>query len=84
MAEDVGEDFELESAIYRTSEEAEVRALTQIGLYGQWEDQGRVRLLRSVDDLEDHLLLWQNDCKPGLVLLMEGADPTVRVHDLPE
>jgi membrane dipeptidase len=50
LAEDVGEDFELESAIYCTSEEAEVQALTQIGLYGRWEDQGRVRLLRSVDD----------------------------------
>lgn len=84
QAEDVGEDFEPASAIYHTSEEAEAQALTQIGLYERWEEQGRVRLLRSVDDLDDHLPLWQHDRKPGLILLMEGADRIVRVRDLPE
>jgi membrane dipeptidase len=84
LEEDVGEDFEPRSAIYHTSEEAEAQALTQIGLYEGWEDQGRVRLLRSVNDLDDHLHLWQHDRKPGLVLLMEGADPIVDVRDLPK
>ncbi len=83
LAADVGEDFEPQSAIYRTPEEAEAQALTQIKLYETWEKQGRARLLRSVNDLEHHLQLWQNDPKPGLVLLMEGADPIVHVRDLP-
>ena len=56
LAEDVGEDFEPRSAIYHTPEEAEAQALTQIGLYEGWEEQGRVRLLRSVNDLDHHLL----------------------------
>ena len=46
LAEDVGETFEPRSAIYHTPEEAEAQALTQIRLYEQWEEQGRVRLLR--------------------------------------
>ncbi|QIN81592.1 peptidase M19 [Rubrobacter tropicus] len=83
LAEDVGEGFEPGSAIYRTPEEAEAQALVQVGLYESWEEEGRVRLIRSVNDLDHHLRLWQHDRKPGLVLLMEGADPIVRVRDLP-
>ena len=83
LAEDVGEDFESRSAIYRTPEEAEAQALGQIKLYESWDEQGRARLLRSVDDLDHHLQFWQNDRKPGLVMLMEGADPIIDVRDLP-
>lgn len=83
LAADVGENFEPRSAIYHTAEEAEAQALTQINLYETWEKQGRIRLLKSVSDLEHHLQLWQNDRKPGLVMLMEGADPIVHVRDLP-
>lgn len=84
LAADVGVDFEPRSAIYHTSEEAEAQALTQISLYESWHRQGRVRLLKSVNDLDHHLQLWQHDHKPGLVMLMEGADPIVRVTDLPQ
>lgn len=84
LAEDVGEDFEPKSAIYSTPEEAEAQALTQIELYKSWEEQGRARLLKSVDDLDHHLRLWQSDRRPGLVMLMEGADPIVHVSDLPK
>ena len=83
LAADVGVGVVPQSAIYHTPEEAEVQALSQIALYEKWEREGRVRLLKSVSDLEDHLRLWQADRKPGLVLLMEGADPIVRVDDLP-
>jgi membrane dipeptidase len=83
LAEDVGEDFEPQSAIYHTPEEAEAQALTQIQLYENWEKHGVVRLLKSATDLEHHLQLWRLDHKPGLVLLMEGADPIVHVRDLP-
>jgi membrane dipeptidase len=84
LAADVGRDFEPRSAIYYTREEAEAQALTQIALYEEWQRQGRVRLLKSVDDLDHHLELWRQDRKPGLVLLMEGADPIVHVRDLPK
>src|SRR3989337_1255048 len=80
---DVGIDFEPRSAIYHTPEEAEAQALTQIKLYEAWHKQGRARLLKSVNDLDHHLQLWRHDHKPGLVMLMEGADPIVYVGDLP-
>ena len=83
LAADVGADFEPQSALYHTPEEAEAQALTQIKLYENWDRQGRVRLLKSANDLDHHLQLWQNDRKPGLVLLMEGADPIIQVRDLP-
>ena len=83
LAADVGEDFEPRSAIYHTPEEAEAQALTQIALYESWDKQGRVRLLKSLNDLDHHLQLWQHDRKPGLIMLMEGADPIVNISDLP-
>ena len=83
LAADVGPDFEPRSALYSTPEEAEAHALAQIALYRRWQREGRVRLLGSASDLEHHLELWRADRKPGLVLLMEGADPVVRVDDLP-
>lgn len=82
LAADVGDDFQPRSAIYHTREEAEAQALTQIALYEEWQRQGRVRLLKSANDLDHHLALWHQDRKPGLVLLMEGADPIVHVQDL--
>ena len=82
-AEDVGQDFEPHSALYRTAEQAEAQALAQVALYESWERQGRIRLIKSAPDLDDHLHLWQSDRKPGFVLLMESADPIVQVRDLP-
>jgi membrane dipeptidase len=80
---DVGADFEPRSGIYHTPEEAENQALKQIELYRYWEKLGYIRLLKSAADLEHHLQLWQGDRKPGLILLMEGADSIVHVRDLP-
>ncbi len=82
--EDVGVDFEPRSGLYRTYEEAEAQALRQVALYQRWEAEGRVRLLRSGADLSRHLLRWQRDRKPGLVMVMEGADPVCRIEDLPQ
>jgi membrane dipeptidase len=84
LAEDVGADFPPRSALYHTAQEAEAQALRQIALYHGWEAEGRIRLVKSRRDLEDHMGLWQHDRKPGLVLLMESADPIVSVDDLPE
>ncbi len=83
LVADVGADFEPKSGLYRTAEEAETQALKQIALYQEWETEGRVRLIASLPDLNDHLHMWRGDRKPGLVLLMEGADPIVRIADLP-
>ena len=84
LAQDVGSDFEPQSALYRTAEEAQAQALSQIDLYEEWELQGRIRIIKSVNDLEDHLQLWRQDRKTGIVLLMEGADPIVKTADLPK
>lgn len=81
-ADVVGADYIPRSAIYHTPEEAEAQALAQVELYEHWHEQGRVRLIKSVNDLEHHLRLWPDDRKPGLVMLMEGADPIVHIHDL--
>ncbi|HWE62248.1 MAG TPA: membrane dipeptidase, partial [Chloroflexota bacterium] len=83
LAADVGARFEPQSALYHTPEEAEAHALAQIELYEAWQTQGRIRLLTSAMDLDQHLDLWRHDRKPGLVLLMEGADPIVQIADLP-
>ncbi len=70
--------------VYSTLQEAEANALAQIELYEEWERQGWVRLIKSAADLEHHLELWALDRTPGLVILMEGADPIVSVDDLPK
>ncbi len=66
LVEDVGPDFQPKSALYSSPEEAEANALSQINLYEQWARQGRVRLIRSKLDLEDHLQLWQEDNRPSI------------------
>lgn len=83
LAADVGETFQPQSALYRTPAEAEAQALRQLALYEAWEGEGVVRVVRSAVDLDDHLQMWREDRKPGLVLLMEGADPIVDIKDLP-
>lgn len=69
-------------APYRTPEEAERLALRQLDLYRRWADEGRVRLILSGTDLTAHLALWTSDRVPGLVVLMEGADPIIRPRDV--
>src|SRR5437868_8170379 len=58
-------------SLYSTSQQARAQALRQIDLYEEWHTQGRVRLLKSVTDLDHHLELWRHDRKPGLVLRSE-------------
>lgn len=72
------------AAAPRKPEEAEAQGFRQIDLYESWARQGRVRLIKSVADLDHHLELWRSDRKPGLVMLMEGAEPILDVRDLPK
>lgn len=84
LAQDVPDPRRLPpSAIYETQEEAEAQAMIQIELYETWHREGRVRLIKSGADLDHHLALWEGDGKPGIILLMESADPVVRISDLP-
>ena len=82
LVEDVGPNFQPHSALYRTPQEAEIQAISQINLYERWAREDRIRLIRSRSDIDQHLRLWRVDRKPGLVLLMEGADPIADVKDL--
>ncbi len=70
--------------VYPTAEQAEANAIEQIELYEEWQRQGHIRLIKSVAGLDHHLDLWQQDRLPGVVILMEGADPIVKVEDLPK
>lgn len=67
---------------YSTPQEAEAQALEHFDVYQRWQDQGLIRILTSKRGLQDHLQRWQTDRKLGMVLLMEGADPIVKVDDL--
>ena len=67
---------------YDTPEEAQAQGIRQLEVYEAWEKRGRIRILKSKNDLEHHLKLWQSDGVTGLVVLMEGADPIVTPNDL--
>jgi membrane dipeptidase len=67
---------------YRTPEEAEAQALEMLALYREWEARGAVRIVTGRASLEDHLTRFAADAVPGLLLLIEGADPIVAVADL--
>ncbi len=60
---------------------ARAQALAQLDVYRRWEDGGFIRLLRSGAEVTAHLAL--QDAPPGVVLLMEGADPVRDADDLP-
>ncbi|HGY09772.1 MAG TPA: peptidase M19 [Oceanithermus profundus] len=60
---------------YRTPDEAHARAWRQLELYRRWHEEGRVRLVTNRAELEGHLMAWESDGVPGLLILMEGADP---------
>ena len=60
---------------YRTPEEAEAMGLAQLAVYEGWARDGHVRLLTDRAGLAAHMAAWPRDGVPGLVVLMEGADP---------
>lgn len=59
-------------------------ARKQLDCYLGWESEGRVRIIRSRSDLSSHLDAWATDSKPGLVILIEGADSISSPEDLPK
>jgi membrane dipeptidase len=67
---------------YTTPEEAEIQGLEQLAVYEKWAQDGLVRLITSRAVLKDHLERFATDRVPGLLILMEGADPIKAVSDL--
>jgi membrane dipeptidase len=67
---------------YSTPEEAEIQGLEQLAVYEDWAKRGLVRIITSRAVLEDHLQRFPTDHIPGLLILMEGADPIKTVSDL--
>ncbi len=67
---------------YPSPELAHRAALVQLDLYRRWQDEGRVRLIETRKDLKHHLKAWEADRIPGLVLLMEGAEPVRRPEEV--
>jgi membrane dipeptidase len=67
---------------YNTPEEAELQGLEQLAVYETWAQDGLIRLITSRAVLENHLQQFPTDRVPGLLVLMEGADPIKTVSDL--
>jgi membrane dipeptidase len=67
---------------YRSAEEAHAQALAQLELYESWATRGTIRIIGSRTDLTHHLELWAEDRVPGIVILMEGADPIRQPDEL--
>ncbi len=62
---------------YPSPLQAKKSVLAQLALYQEWEEQGRVRIIRSREDLHTHQTRYQEDGRLGLVLSIEGAEPLV-------
>lgn len=76
------------SAGYTNAAEARAEALAQLEVYQRWEDEGRIRLLKSREEIAEHLAISNSFSNSfsnslGVVLLMEGADPISDADDLP-
>jgi membrane dipeptidase len=68
---------------YESPGEARGLAVRQLELYQRWEEEGRIRLLRSRSELESFLTVPSAEERPtGVVLLMEGAEPLRNPEDL--
>ena len=83
-AKSLGGKNTLEGKAYETPEEARKLGLAQLALYERWEEAGEVRILRTLDDLDDHVAVSAEDLRIGIVLLMENADPLRTPDDLEE
>ncbi len=72
----------VDPAKYESPKEAHRAALGQLDLYRRWQEAGHLRLIESRAELEAHLAAWEEDRVPGLVLLMEGAEPVRRPEEV--
>jgi membrane dipeptidase len=61
---------------------ARLQGERQLDVYLRWEEAGKVRIIRDRTELVEHLRLWEEDARLGLVMQMESADPIDRPEDL--
>lgn len=67
---------------YASPQEAEAQALEHLAVYRGWEADGHARIVTGRRSLDAHLERFAEDGVPGLIVLMEGADPIVAPEDL--
>ena len=67
---------------YRTAEEAYQQARAQLAIYQDWHDRKEITLIRSRAELE--AVVEGRAPRPGLVLVLEGADPLRTPADIAE
>lgn len=61
---------------YHNAEEAYLQARTQLETYRRWSDEGELRFLRTLADLDATLSAWETSPGAiGLFLVLEGAAP---------
>jgi membrane dipeptidase len=77
-----GYPFARQPSGYHTPQEAKAQASEMLDLYERWAEQGLVRIITSVADLELHLEAFWQDRTPGFLIAMEGADPIQDPDDL--
>ncbi len=72
---------------WHSPEQAWAQTQGQLAWYKVMEEEGQMRMIRTREELDEHLNLWNNndpvETKPiGYVLSIEGADSIVRVEFL--
>jgi membrane dipeptidase len=70
---------------WKSPEQAWAQTQGQLAWYRTMEEAGEMTMIRSKDDLEKHLQLWQNppDNAPvGYILSLEGADSIISMNHL--
>jgi Zn-dependent dipeptidase, microsomal dipeptidase homolog len=70
---------------WNSPEQAWAQTQGQLAWYNAMEDEGEIVQIRTSDDLEKHLKLWENppeNAAIGYILSLEGADSIVSMHHL--
>jgi membrane dipeptidase len=70
---------------WKSPEQAWAQTQGQLAWYNAMEDAGEMVQIRTSDDLEKHLQLWENppeNAAIGYILSLEGADSIVSMHHL--
>lgn len=62
-------------SLFPDPQSAHIQALRQLEVYQRWEELGYARIVRNSVELESHLTKWKRDKIPGLLILIEGAEP---------
>jgi membrane dipeptidase len=71
---------------WHSAEQAWAQTQGQLAWYKTMEERGEMKMIKNIDELEQHVSLWMNDAndkKPiGYILSLEGADSMISLHNL--